>query len=651
MVAFSSVTFSQSIIINEVSQGVDGSKEYIEFLVVDSTANYVCSSSTPPTIDIRQWIIDDNSGYHGSNGVAPGAIRFSNDPIWSAVPLGTLILIYNGDDFNPEINDGEVDLTDGICQIVAPISDPQYFESNVTTPGDVACDYPLVGWTPGADWTNISMRNGGDCARIVNTAGCEVFSVCYGDVDDNTQIYFAGSGSNRVFSFMGGDPEDQANWVSGCADVPDCGTQDQTPGAANSAENLAYIAQFNNNCNPITPLDASAIVDPSSNCADVVTITGSGSGSIPGYTYEWFDNTYSTLIDSIATTDSVAIGTYHVIVTSSIGCVDTASVEVFASSNSATVTFVGDQSICEGSELNITASTNLSGGTFDWNNNGPSPDSVFTITPTSNTTYPLQFVLGDCVTDTFVNITLIDAPNVTAGPDLSICIGASILLEASGAVSYVWSDGSPNGSNANPANGSSFYSVIGTGANGCEGYDTIFVQTNTVPIVDANASVISGNAVLFVDFDNLSNASTYEWNYGNSSSVETTFDGSTSYSSPGTYTVTLTGFNGNCFDTWMQEIVVFAADPLVYEIPNVFTPNGDLVNDLYEVSLTNAKSFEASIVNRWGNTVYEMTGLEDAWDGTVNGNSASEGTYFIRYTIEGLDESIVDGQSIIHLKR
>ena len=57
----------------------------MEFVVVDSTAVYDCTGSAPPYIDIRSWIIDDNSGY-GSWELLPEHVAFL-DPLWSCVPL------------------------------------------------------------------------------------------------------------------------------------------------------------------------------------------------------------------------------------------------------------------------------------------------------------------------------------------------------------------------------------------------------------------------------------------------------------------------------------------------------------------------------------------------------------------------------------
>ena len=74
------ITFSglsQSLIINEVSQGPTGSKEYVEFLVIPSATSQNCTTCT----DLRGWIIDDNNGYFSNGvtsgtGVAAGACRF-----------------------------------------------------------------------------------------------------------------------------------------------------------------------------------------------------------------------------------------------------------------------------------------------------------------------------------------------------------------------------------------------------------------------------------------------------------------------------------------------------------------------------------------------------------------------------------------------
>ena len=73
-------------------------------------------------------------------------------------------------------------------------------------------------------------------------------------------------------------------------------------------------------------------------------------------------------------------------------------------------------------------------------------------------------------------------------------------------------------------------------------------------------------------------------------------------------------------------VLINVGDELV--IPNVFTPNGDGVNDLYFVSSKGLTEFNMTILNRWGNVVFESNDAQTVWDGTSNGVNCTDGTYF-----------------------
>jgi gliding motility-associated-like protein len=69
-------------------------------------------------------------------------------------------------------------------------------------------------------------------------------------------------------------------------------------------------------------------------------------------------------------------------------------------------------------------------------------------------------------------------------------------------------------------------------------------------------------------------------------------------------------------------------------IPNTITPNGDQVNDTFEIpGLNKFSNNELLIFNRWGNHVFESKGYKNDWgaDGLVSGS------YF--YVLRGFDES------------
>lgn len=64
-------------------------------------------------------------------------------------------------------------------------------------------------------------------------------------------------------------------------------------------------------------------------------------------------------------------------------------------------------------------------------------------------------------------------------------------------------------------------------------------------------------------------------------------------------------------------------------IPNIFTPNGDGTNDLFEVPcLEGQQGTWLKVFNRWGDLVYETDNYQNQWDGTHLGQDLPDGTYF-----------------------
>ncbi|PWH84712.1 T9SS type B sorting domain-containing protein [Brumimicrobium oceani] len=169
--------------------------------------------------------------------------------------------------------------------------------------------------------------------------------------------------------------------------------------------------------------------------------------------------------------------------------------------------------------------------------------------------------------------------------------------------------------------------------------DSLFLEQDPPPTASFDANPEFGYAPLDVTFINNSDpATTYYWDFGNGESaiVNNTDDQSTTYLTQGVYTVTLTTEKGACTDDTTRNIVVTL--PLIYELPNVFTPNGDGDNDFFTMNVENAQSVELVIVNRWGNLVFESTDINAMWNGEVNnsGTECSDGTYFYTFTIVDL---------------
>lgn len=73
-----------------------------------------------------------------------------------------------------------------------------------------------------------------------------------------------------------------------------------------------------------------------------------------------------------------------------------------------------------------------------------------------------------------------------------------------------------------------------------------------------------------------------------------------------------------------------------YELPNIFTPDGSGVNDLYHPLLPYkfVDSIDLKIFNRWGDLMFETTDPDINWDGfNLDGKKCNDGVYFYRVTV------------------
>jgi gliding motility-associated-like protein len=69
-------------------------------------------------------------------------------------------------------------------------------------------------------------------------------------------------------------------------------------------------------------------------------------------------------------------------------------------------------------------------------------------------------------------------------------------------------------------------------------------------------------------------------------------------------------------------------------IPNIFSPNGDNVNDLFTIKGKGLTYFDCVVYDRWGIEMYSWSDISGGWDGKnqANGKSVSDGTYYVLVT-------------------
>jgi gliding motility-associated-like protein len=98
------------------------------------------------------------------------------------------------------------------------------------------------------------------------------------------------------------------------------------------------------------------------------------------------------------------------------------------------------------------------------------------------------------------------------------------------------------------------------------------------------------------------------------------------YYNPGTYDVQLISYGaGGCNDTLVLSLTVIQPDTL---IPNVFSPNGDGINDVFDVKVPPTESYSLTIFDRWGRQLFVSTDPNSKWNGKLADADVPEGVYY-----------------------
>jgi|GEM_PF-938977 len=240
------------------------------------------------------------------------------------------------------------------------------------------------------------------------------------------------------------------------------------------------------------------------------------------------------------------------------------------------------------------------------------------------------------------SITLLDVPQIDLGPDKIACEGESVVLRpnvntSGNAINYTWSTGATGIETRVTQSGQ----YILTATEGpCSSRDTITVRTNPLPDVSKEANSCNEEPLVASGADNPDFS--YLWDTGETSrSIPAQPDG--------VYRVKIT----NQFGCSVSRIITVAGpcNPRFY-VPDIFTPNGDRVNDTFKVIMVGGEIISLSIFNRWGHPVYFEENKDPQWDGTFKNAPASNGSYayILRYKIQN-SEVTNEHRGLILLER
>ncbi len=240
-----------------------------------------------------------------------------------------------------------------------------------------------------------------------------------------------------------------------------------------------------------------------------------------------------------------------------------------------------------------------------------------------------------CMSEKTGNITVVPTPKVKFNPITEFCLNdpARILNEASETIGVpgigaYFGDGITAGGIFNPVvagPGLTNIKYVFTSNNGCtdSASQIINVVANPVIQITSKQYVLEGGSVTLSP-SITGNPSKYVWSpstFLNNTNTQKPLSKPTSNI---TYQL-IASTAGGCSDSATVSIVVLNAP----KIPNAFSPNGDGVNDKWDIaSLSSYPGCTVEVFNRYGQQVFSSTGYSKPWDGTKNGTALPTGVYY-----------------------
>jgi gliding motility-associated-like protein len=195
--------------------------------------------------------------------------------------------------------------------------------------------------------------------------------------------------------------------------------------------------------------------------------------------------------------------------------------------------------------------------------------------------------------------------------------------------------------------------------------ESSFFYTSIHVKADFEVDPDKGEAPLEVTFTDKSiRGSIYKWEFGDHSkdSISSLKNPEPHiYFKPGEYLVKLTiESDKGCVDSLRFDKIV--VDPSKLSIPNVFTPNGDNINDYFIVEAVSLRRLYVQVFSRSGMKVFDFTGEGETlrnwkgWDGNINDSSAkaSPGIYYYIIQAIGWDDVVYNSKEyrgFLHLYR
>ncbi|HEX6333332.1 MAG TPA: PKD domain-containing protein [Flavisolibacter sp.] len=417
---------------------------------------------------------------------------------------------------------------------------------------------------------------------------------------------------------------------------------------------------------PAFTMPANCLTDPFSQFTDATTIAD---GSQAQFTYQWnFGDPNATPSNPNTSTQKnpqhkyTATGNYDVTltVTSNNGCTASVTQNFTINGTQPQAAFViqGGTQLCSNQPVVIQNQSTVDFGSvvkleifWDYSNdpsiktvlnypgsNAPASHAYpefFTPATKTVTIHVVAYSGDNCLSSTQQTLTLKATPQVQFAGIPSVCADdASFQLTQASVVNGMGGTGTFSGPGVS-ASGVFNPSAAGVGqhtirytflaTNGCSNYAEQTIRVFAVPVVDAGPDrfVLEGGNAVLAGSGTGSNLA-YQWSPPAGLSSATVPQPVTTPSDDITYTLTVTTGEG-CSATDQVFVKVLKAPT----VPNVFSPNGDGINDQWVIRyLDTYPGATVDVYNRYGQVVFSSKGYTRAWDGTYNGRQLPAGTYY-----------------------
>ncbi|MGY0039880.1 PKD domain-containing protein [Pedobacter sp. NJ-S-72] len=285
-------------------------------------------------------------------------------------------------------------------------------------------------------------------------------------------------------------------------------------------------------------------------------------------------------------------------------------------------------------------------------------------------------------TTTTETIKVLPQPAVTFTADITLgCPGLAVQFKntSSGGISYLWDFGDGTTSaefepkhifNGNQE----FYTVSlqATNTLGCTNTLAMIQYIHIVPPPVAQFNVLPSTLISIPDYtfrfedESTGNPSIWSWDFGDKQSSALKNPTHT-YPDTGTYVVTLKVTNQQgCFTTTFKKVTIVGVPGYLY-VPNSFMPGSETPElRVFKAKGSGIKTWKMSIFNKWGQSLWETTKLEEGrpvegWDGIFSGTPVPQDVYFWKIDVELIngtawkgmtyDSSAPKKTGIIHLIR